>query len=893
MAVRPSGGCEVTATDRPTGAVTFLFSDIEGSTKAWDTAPAAMPAVLARHDGLLRRAIADNSGYVFAAGGDGFAVAFTRAADAVTAAVDAQRAVRSESWPEGLPIRVRMAINTGEVDERDGDYFGPAVNRTARLMSTAHGGQVVLSRRAAELASVLPAGVAVEDRGVHKLKDLEQPESVRELVIDGESVGSLRTAPVRNDQLPVFRTSFVGRRDELAALARAAVDHRLVTIVGPGGSGKTRLAVEHALAGSTDRRDGAWFVDLTPATGGDLTNVVPTSLGLPAVGDWGPLRDWDAVVVLDNCEHVLDDAAHLIDRLLDACGDLSVVATSREGLAVPGELLFPVGSLSVPDDPTATAPSGAVRLFLDRARLCDASFSPTDQDLADIETLCEQLDGLPLAIELAAARVDRYRITELAASLFDGGADRRDRRRIERHRGLDATIGWSADLLDAGARTVLRLLSVFDGGFSADAAAAVTTGDGMANSSVRSHLNALVDQSMVQTTLTTRGTGYNLLATIRAFAARELEASGDGDAVRTRHVEWVLHWSRGRTMDLSNPGWFSDTSEIDNQRSALWQAIESGGVGTACDLLAECIGCLLSAGLLVEAGEMVARLSELVDDEFAAQDKLTTCGMGIAELSGDFGRSHAVAEQIRHDDRDLRHWYVASAFVVHHFAASDPRQASTVLDELERRSGVVPLSSYLRAEIALGEARFADATEAIFSAFGVEGVDGVARAVTALGSVDPITLVDLAIALRVQGLEESELIVDVLADETQPYFSADVPLLRAVVGCGSSALHATVGNLREAQALVHRFAPPLADRDCVVSGAFVAAEIGRHDVAAEALAITQGMPQRTLSAFGLRKHLRPRVRHELGEEGWRAAVAAGAGRTPPETLDWLSERLAG
>ncbi len=882
----------VTTTIRPTGAVTFLFSDIEGSTRAWDTAPTVMPSVLARHDDLVRRAMAHNSGYVFATGGDGFAVAFARAADAIAAAVDAQRAIRSEAWPPGLPIRVRMAINTGEVDERDGDYFGPAVNRTARLMSTAHGGQVVVSRRTAELASVLPTGVALQDRGVHKLKDLEQPESVQELVIDGESVGSLRTAPVRNDQLPVYRTSFVGRRAELTTLAGAVADHRLVTIVGPGGSGKTRLAVEHALAVSAGHRDGAWFVDLTPATGGDLTNLVLAGLGLPAVGDWGPLRNWEAVVVLDNCEHVLDDAADLADRLLDACVDLSVVATSREALAVPGELLFAVGSLGTPADRTGAAPSGAARLFLDRARLCDPSFAPTDEDLADIEILCAQLDGLPLAIELAAARVDRYRISELAASLFDGGADRRDRRRIERHRGLDATIGWSADLLDAGARTVLRRLAVFDGGFSADAAIAVTAGDSVGVASVRSELNALVDQSLVQTTVTARGTRYSLLATIRAFAARELEASGEADAVRTRHVDWVLDWSRGRTMGISNPGWISDTSEIDNQRGALWQAINSGDVGTAVDLLAECIGCLLSAGLLYEAGEMLGRLNELIGDNIADQDKLDVCDMGLAEISGDFERSHAIAERIRHDDRDLRHWYVASAFIIHHFAAADPRQATIVLDELEERSGIVPMSSYLRAEIALGEARFADAADAIFAAFGVDGVDGVARAVTASGSVDPITLVDLAIALRVHGLEESELIVDVLADETSPYFSAYVPLLRAVVGCRSSRSETIIGNLREAQTLVRRFAPPLADRDCVVSGAFVAAELGRHDVAAEALAVTRGMPQRTLSAFGLRKHLRPRLRQELGEEDWQAAVAAGAGRTPRATLDRLIEQLA-
>ncbi len=755
---------------RPTGVVTFVFSDIEGSTKAWDTAPAAMPAMLARHDDLVRGALERNAGFVFATGGDGFAVAFTRAADAVAAAVDAQRAVRSEEWPAGLPIRVRMAINTGEVDERNGDYFGPAVNRTARLMSTAHGGQVVLSRRTAELVSTLPSGAALEDRGVHKLKDLQQPEFVHELVIDDQSVGSLRTVPVRNDQLPTFRTSFIGRRHELAELTAAVAEHRIVTVVGPGGSGKTRLALEHAAATSTGKRDGAWFVDLTPATGGDLTNVVLASVGLPAVGDWGPLRAWDATLVVDNCEHVLDAAAELVEELLDNCPGVHLIATSREGLAVPGEFLLTAGPLGGSAG-RKSASSPSLRLFLDRARLCDPSFDPTEDDLDDIAALCDDLDGLPLAIELAAARVDRYRITELAASLFDGGADRRDRRRIERHRGLDATIRWSANLLDVQTRTVLRRLAVFEGGFSAEAASAVTAGDGVDAESVRSELAALVDQSMVQSTRTPRGTRYGLLATIRAFAGRELEASGELDVVRSRHVDWVLVWSRGRTMNVSSPGWFSDITEIDNQRAALGHAIGAGDIGRAVDLFAECIGCFLSAGLLDGAHDTLEALSDLTeDDNTDDRDKLALCAMGIAELTGDFTRSHAIAEQIRRDDRDLGQWCTASAFVVHHLAARDPRQASVVLDEFETRTGVVPLSSYLRAEIALGEARFADAVEAIYTAFAVDGVDGLARTATMRENTDAVILVDLALALRVLGLEEAEVIVDVLAEVALPYF---------------------------------------------------------------------------------------------------------------------------
>ena len=566
--------------------------------------------------------------------------------------------------------------------------------------------------------------------------------------------------------------------------------------------------------------------------------------------------------------------------------------TSREALVVPGEALVTIGSLGAADAPGVM--SGAARLFLDRARLADASFAPTGSDLVDIEQLCSQLDGLPLAIELAAARVDRYRIDELAASLFEGGADRRDRRRIERHRGLDATIGWSADLLDTRTRTVWRRLSVFDGGFTPDAATAVAAGDGVDAASVRPELAALVDQSMVQTTRTARGTRYRLLATIRAFAARELDTASEREEVRGRHVDWVLDWSRGRTLDLSNPGWFGDTSEIGNQRVALRHTIDSGQIDIAVDLFTESVGCFLSAGLIDETRDALTTLSDsTTETDSVTRDRLGMCAMGLAEITGDFQRSHALAEQFRQDDRDRHHWYVASAFVVHHFAATDPRQATMVLDEIERRSGVVPLSSFLRAEIALGEARFADAVEAILTAFGTDTVDGLARAVAARDSVDPVALVDLAVALRVLGREESGVIVDVLADEAPAYFSAYVPLLQAMVGCGSSPLETTVARLHEAQALLRRFAPPLGDRDGVVGGAFLAVELGRPDVAAEALAVTHGMPQRTLSAFGVRKHLRPRLRGELGEDGWKAAVAAGTGRTPDAALDRLIHQLTG
>jgi hypothetical protein len=345
-------------------------------------------------------------------------------------------------------------------------------------------------------------------------------------------------------------------------------------------------------------------------------------------------------------------------------------------------------------------------------------------------------------------------------------------------------------------------------------------------------------------------------------------------------------------MNVSNPGWFSDITETDNQRAALRHAIGAGDISRAVDLFAAGIGCFLSAGLLDEARDTLEALRDLTQHHNTDDhDKLTMCAMGVAELTGDFTRSHALAEQIRGEDRDIHQWCAASAIVVHHLAAPSPRHASIVLEEFETRTGVVPLSSYLRAEIALGEARFADAADAIYSAFGVDGVEGLARTATTRENTDAVILVDLAIALRVLGLEEAEVIVDVLAEVALPYFGAYVPLIRAVVGCGSVIVETTIADLRMAQPLLRQFAPPLGDRDAVVSGAFIASELGRYEVAAEALAITHGMPQRTLSAFGLRRHLQPRLRGELGDEGWQAAVVAGTGRTPDAVFDWLIQEL--
>ena len=362
----------------PSGTVTFLFTDVEGSTRLWEAAPESMRLALARHDGIIRKAVDAHGGYVFATGGDGLAAAFARAGDALAAAVDAQAALGAECWPEGAAIRVRMGVHTGEVEERDGDYFGPAVNRAARVMAAGHGGQILVSAATAAMLS----DVELVDLGSHHLRDLVSPEHLWQ-------VGAGTFPPVRS--LSKFRTnitppptSFVGREVELAEIGALLADHRLVTLTGPGGAGKTRLALQVAAEQKARFPDGIWLVEL-----GRLQNPdgIPAELGaaLEVVAAPGQslmeravefLADRQALVIVDNCEHLIAAAADLAERLIGACAGLSVLSTSRESLAVPAEQVYRVGSMRV--EAEAGALSDAARLFVDRVRRDRAGFEVTD-----------------------------------------------------------------------------------------------------------------------------------------------------------------------------------------------------------------------------------------------------------------------------------------------------------------------------------------------------------------------------------------------------------------------------------------------------------------------------------------------------------------------------------
>jgi predicted ATPase/class 3 adenylate cyclase len=569
----------------PSGTLTFLFTDIEGSTRLWEERPDDMPLALALHDRMVREAVAVHGGHVFATGGDGFAAAFGRAADAVGAAVDAQQAIGAEPWPDDLQLRVRMGVHSGEVSERDGDYFGPAVNTAARLMSAAHGGQLLCS--AATAALLDDAGLV--DLGEHRLRDLQRP--LRVFQVGDGAFPPLRSLDVLPGNLPVQLTTFIGREAELADVADALVVSRLVTLTGVGGVGKTRLALQVAAEVVPRFGDGAWLVELAAASDDDaVVHVIAAALGVtprPGLSMGESVRDYlrgrQLLVVIDNCEHVLSTAARLVEDILRDCRGVRVLATSREGLAVRGEQLWPVRSLEVPNDETL-ASAASVRLFVDRARLVVPAFAPGGDGLAAIGEICRRLDGIPLALELAASRVGSMSPQEIASLLGErfrllGGGRRAA---VERHQTLRAALEWSYELLSAEERAVFARLGVFSGGF--DAAAAIeVAGDGTLDGwAVRDALASLVAKSLLSAADSPSGaTRYDLLETLRAFALEQLRRDSDPDVFRRRHADHYAAFANEAAWQRRGPdevAWARRArSELDNLRAAVSWALESPG----------------------------------------------------------------------------------------------------------------------------------------------------------------------------------------------------------------------------------------------------------------------------------------------------------------------------
>jgi predicted ATPase/class 3 adenylate cyclase len=555
----------------PSGTVTFLFTDVEGSTRLWQADEAAMREALERHDTIVRSAIEGRGGYVFSTGGDGFGAAFARAGEAVAAAIDAQATLAGEAWPEQAPIRVRMALHTGEVAERDGDYFGTPVNQTARLVAVGHGGQVLCSQVTAGLVG---ADVKVVDLGEHRLRDLSRPQRVFQLLAPGlpANFPRLVSLEVSPTNLPVQLTSFVGRDAELKALGDLLAEHRMVTLTGTGGVGKTRLAI-HLAAELLDRyRDGVWLVELASVEPARVVEVMAGAVGVAVQPGRtfeecliDELRDRALVVVLDNCEHLVREVRRVAEIVLREARGVSLLATSREGLRVSGEQLFSVPSLD--DD-------AAVSLFVERASAADSAFTLYDHDRVALLSICARLDGIPLAIELAAARVRMFSVADLAQRvnqrfrLLTGG-----RGGVERHQTLRAAIDWSYELLSPVERVALVRFAVFAGGCTLDAAEAVIADTDVAANEVLDLLSGLVDKSLVVVDRTHSQTRYDVLETIRQYAQERLVDSGDAEGVRARHARWYADFARAAGRGLYSPDeamWLERLrAEVDNLQVAV------------------------------------------------------------------------------------------------------------------------------------------------------------------------------------------------------------------------------------------------------------------------------------------------------------------------------------
>jgi predicted ATPase/class 3 adenylate cyclase/DNA-binding CsgD family transcriptional regulator len=530
---------DLAVSDLPTGTVTLLLADVEGSTGLWESQPEEMTAAIARLDATLADLIAVHGGVrpVEQGEGDSFVLAFARASDAVACALELQRAALA-------PIRLRVGVHTGEIQLRDeGNYIGPTINRTARLRDLAHGGQTVLSGvTEAIVVDHLPVDASLTDLGSHELRGLPRPERVMQLChpdIRNEFPPLRASKATVAQRLPVQLTSFIGRAAKIVEVRGILAGNRLVTLTGAGGSGKTRLAIQAASEFGDDVR----YVDLAPITDPDLVPVaVARALGLrdqpgrsttdTIVRSLGERR---LLLVLDNCEHLLDASAALILAVLDACPGVTMLTTSREPISVAGEVTWRVPSLSLADE--------AVELFTDRARLARPDFGITDENAAAVAEICRRLDGMPLAIELAAARVRALSLVEIVDSLHDrfrlltGGS----RTAVRRQQTLRASVDWSHALLTEPERVLFRELAVFMGGFDLDAAQAVAGGGDVERYQVLDLLTLLVDKSLVVAEEAGGRTRYRMLETVRQYGLEKLGESPEADAVRTRHQD---HYTR-------------------------------------------------------------------------------------------------------------------------------------------------------------------------------------------------------------------------------------------------------------------------------------------------------------------------------------------------------------
>jgi len=567
---------------------TFLFTDIEGSTRLWEEQPERMRPALARHDALARRAVETRRGLVVKTTGDGLHAAFGDPLDAVGAAIALQQAIGEPQGEDAVALLVRCGLHAGVVERRDNDFFGSAVNRAARIMSAANGGQVLMSQPVADLVEPrLPAGVTLRDLGSVRLRDLARPERIYQVVHPAlrEHFPALRTLEAIPNNLPQQVTSFIGRERELHEIRELLRRARLVTVVGTGGLGKTRLSLQVAADALDDFPDGVWLVELAPLADPKLVpQAVASVLGIKEEAGSSVSQalaqhcaDRKLLLILDNCEHLIDACAKLAAELLQSLPGVKFLASSRERLNIRGETTYSLPPFVVADPQrksafSEVAESDAARLFIERAVAAQPAFHLTEHNAPYVAQICYRLDGIPLAIELAAARVRAIGIETIAARLDDRFRllTSGDRAALPRQQTLRALIDWSHELLTEPERVLFRRLPVFAGDFTLEAAEAVAAGDDLDQSDVLDLMARLVEKSLLM--MEVDHAHYRMLETVREYAAERMELSGDARAIRDRHLRYCVELAEATWPRLFGPKQAEALERLDFERENLLAA---------------------------------------------------------------------------------------------------------------------------------------------------------------------------------------------------------------------------------------------------------------------------------------------------------------------------------
>jgi len=881
---------------------TFLFTDIEGSTRTWQRDPEAMAGWLASHDGIVTDAIRGHGGRVFKHTGDGVCAVFPSAAGAARAARHIQVSLAASGERTGS-LRARIAVHTGDAFERDGDFFGPTLNRCVRLLGVGHGGQILLS--AATVALLRTGSVGEEivaiDLGRHRLRDLQEPEQIWQLVAPDLDTAfpPLKSLDAFQHNLPFQRSSFVGRAAEMRILHDMLAAHRLVTVTGVGGCGKTRLSLEVAAREIERFVDGVFLIDLSSVLEPSLIwSTIAAAVRVPP----GPgtdeervtrlLSDRHTLLLVDNCEHLLDGCAAIVDRLLLGCAGLTVLATSREPLALEGEHVWRVPSLGLPDGDRAEEVAGAesVRLFLDRAAAVRPGFALTSDNAAAVAAICRRLDGIPLALELAAARIAHLAPREIVALLNDRfRLLTAGRRGLQRQQTLQAVLDWSHDLLTEAERVLLRRLSVFSGGWTLDAARAVCAGQSLDPDQVVDLLGTLVRRSLVDAEHREEHTRYRLLETVRIYAQERLIRAEEAPSVRNAHAEWFLHRAEtppdGAAIGIRC--WFGFQSpdladDLDNLRDAAEWSLAEGRRDVMVRIAAATTRAFESQGRIDEADAWLAlAIPDAAEMPSTLRARCHAAWAEAAEMRGDFALANeraragiAMAER----DEDAGGAY---SILVANLIWMDPNEAERLLARAPawtRSLGPLAESYLLTARGSLACARH-DYDQA---------VDLLSRAVALGGNVlSFLRKFELCVAHLMRGdTSAATAVLDARRPdertEARTWSAYYEPYLRAHIAAVRGDAVGARAKLLETAGLVRRWKISLGVADCVVGCAVLAYHGGDSARASELLASIQaatGGGLRSPMSMCVYRHYVRAVRSRLTRQDRIDARAAGAALT--------------